>query len=145
MTKTINMQTLRYMNLFAKISRVSPSYCFQYNNMLIFVVPKPRVIYAIGKDNSNLQKLSQILKKRIRVVAQPTAKNQESIKNFITTLVFPVEFNNLEAKPTEKPSEITITATRESKARLIGRSRIRQKELQDILEQYFGIKKISFI
>jgi transcription antitermination factor NusA-like protein len=139
MEKTFDMQSMRQMNLFTKISRVQAKHCFYYNNMLLFVVPKMRVQQAIGKDNSNLQKISQILKKRIRIVAEPKAKTQDAIKEFIQTIISPVEFNAFELKP----AEIIITAGRESKARLIGRARIRQKELQDVIDQYFGIKKLT--
>ena len=54
-------------------------------------------------------------------------------------IVSPVKFNTLEMKN----NEVTISAGREGKARLIGRGRIRQKELQNILEQYFGIKVLN--
>lgn len=141
MTRTLDMQYMRYINLFSKISRVMPSHCFPYNNMLIFVVPKKEILMAIGRENTNLKKVSQILKKRIRVVAEPKAKEKQDIKDFVTTIISPVDFNEFDLKE----DEVNITAGRESKARLIGRGRIRQKELQDILEQYFGIKKINII
>lgn len=133
------MQSIRYLNLFGKISRISPKHCFTYNNVLIFVVPKPMVAKAIGKENENLRKVSEILHRRIRIVGEPFGKGPSDIKQFISTIVSPVEFTELEISN----SEVTITAGgRENKARLIGRQRIRQKELQDILEQYFGIKAL---
>jgi len=139
MTKTLDMQFIRYINLFGRITKVMARHCFSYNNMLIFVVPFGDVQQAIGKDNSNLEKISNILKKRIRIVAQPKAKTLADIKSFVTTIVSPVQFTNIELKE----SEITITAGREGKARLIGRGRIRQKELSEILEQYFQVKKLN--
>ena len=139
MPRTLDMQFIRYMNLFTKISRVQARHCFSYNNMITFVVPKFFVAKAIGPESRNLEKLSQILRKRIRIVAQPASKTPEQIKIFITTVVSPVQFNTIETKG----KEVTITAGREGKARLIGRGRIRQKELQEILEQYFGIKKLN--
>jgi len=104
-----------------------------------FVVGKSDVTQAIGPKNSNLEKLSQILKKRIRIVAQPTEKNQEAMETFVKTITSPIEYNAFELKN----NEVKITAGREGKARLIGRGRIRQKELSEILEQYFGVKKLN--
>lgn len=127
------------MNLFTKISKLRASHCFSYNNMLIFVVPQVNVKQAIGPDNSNLRKISGILKKRIRIVAEPEEKAQANMEYFVKTIVSPVEYNGFELKD----SEITITAGKEGKARLIGRGRIRQKELAEILSQYFGIKKLN--
>lgn len=109
--------------------------------MLIFVVPYRLVQNAIGRDNRNLQKLSNILHKRIRIVAEPKSDSPQDIRQFVTTIISPVEFNTFEVKN----HDLTITAGREGKARLIGRGRIRQQELQHILEQYFGIKKINII
>ena len=139
MVRTLDMQFIRYMNLFSKISKVRASHCFSYNNMLIFVVPKFKVKIAIGKDNKNLENLSKVLRKKVRIVAEPTSKESADIEHFVKTIISPVEYNTFELKE----GQVTITAGREGKARLIGRQRIRQKELQEILEQYFGVKRIN--
>src|SRR3989344_2312854 len=137
--RTLDMQFIRYMNLFTKVSRVSAKHCFSYNNVLIFVVPRALVSKAIGRDNENLRNLSEILLKRIRIVAEPEEKTQREIKTFIKTIVSPVQFKDITF--IEQPQkEITIVADREGRARLIGRGRIRQKEKSEILEQYFDIK-----
>ena len=139
MTKTLDMQFIRYMNLFTRISKVLAKHCFSYNNALIFVVARRDVKQAIGSENSNLRKISEIFKKRIRIVAEPILKTKEDIEQFVKTIIFPVEYTNFELNN----NEVIITAGREGKARLIGRQRVRQKELQDILDQYFGIKKLN--
>ena len=139
MARTLDMQFIRYMNLFTKISKIRASHCFSYNNMLIFVVPTEKVSRAIGPDNSNLRKISGILKKRIRIVAEPKEKEQSDIEQFIKTIVSPVEYTEFKIEE----GVATITAGKEGKARLIGRGRIRQQELQEILGQYFGIKKLN--
>ena len=133
------MQFIRYVNLFGKITNVRAKHCFAYNNMIIFVVHRGDVKQAIGHENANLHRLSQILSKRIRIVAEPKSKTREDIKHFITTVVAPVQFNTIELAE----DIVTISAGREGKARLIGRQRIRQKELAEILEQYFGIKELK--
>ncbi len=139
--KTLDMQFIRYMNLFGRITRVQASHCFSYNNMLIFVVPKEFVGMAIGQNNANLEKLGRILNKRIRIVSQPASKTKEDVEEFVKTIISPVEYTSLSISG----DTATIAAGREGKARLIGRMRIRQQELQDILNQYFGIKKILII
>ena len=54
MENTIDMQHLRYLNLFYKITKVSTSFCFNYNNMILFCVPKRFISQAIGKNLENL-------------------------------------------------------------------------------------------
>jgi len=138
MSRTLNMQFIRYVNLFGRISGVRAKHCFTYNNVIIFVVPESLIRMAIGQNNSNLRQLSEILGKRIHIIAQPKAKTRQEIESFVKTIVAPVEFNTFEISG----DVVTITANSEGKARLIGRQRIRQQELQDILDQYFGIKKV---
>lgn len=139
MTKTFDMQFIRYMNLFSRASRVSAKHCFNYNNMIVFIVPKHDVDKAIGPNNSNLRRLSSLLGRRIRVIAEP--KGKKDIENFIKVLISPIEYQSIEVKD----EEVIITAGMESKAMLIGRQRAREAELKSILEQYFGIKVLKIV
>ena len=144
--KTFDMQFIRYMNLFSRVTRIDPKHCFAYNNGLLFVVPAGAVQMAIGRDNSNLKKLSTILGKRIRIVAQPPSVKE--MAKFIAVIVAPIQFERAEIveNPETKEKEIVITtAGREAKAMLIGRGRIRETELKDILEQYFGVKNLRIM
>jgi NusA-like KH domain protein len=135
------MQFIRYINLFSRITRVPVKHCFAYNNMLVFVVPKMAVEMAIGRDNSNLKKLSEILGKRARVLGEP--RDNRDIEEFLKVLVSPIQFEKLEVKEGLNGKEIIITAGGlENKSMLIGRQRARETELKQILEQYFGIKNL---
>ena len=144
MTKTFDMQFIRYMNLFEKVTRISSSHCFNYNNTLVFVVPRHLVQRAIGKDNSNLKQLSTILEKRIRVLAEP--KSMADLNQFFTVLVSPITFEKLDVVTNDGVKELVITTgNRESKAMLIGRDRLREKEMKDALDQHFDIKNIRIM
>lgn len=143
MTKTFDMQFIRYINLFSRITRVSAKHCLPYNNMLVFIVPKNGVEMAIGRDNINLKKVSSILGKRIRVVAQPSG--ERDLQNFVKVIVSPVDFDKIEIiqnAETKEREAIISTPGRESKAMLIGRDRAREKELKEILAQYFEVKNL---
>ena len=136
MIKTLDMQFIRYANLFNRITRIRTNHCFEYNNMIVFAVPRVFVAKAIGKDNSNLKRLSEILRKKIKIIAIPNGK--EDIENFVSVLVSPVKFKAIELKD----DAATIKAVTQSKAMLIGRNKVRLNEIQNILGQYFGIKKV---
>lgn len=123
--------------MFERVTRISPKHCFEYNNMLVFIVPHKFVMMAIGRNNSNLEELSRIFSKRIRVLAEP--RDEKDMQNFILTLISPVKFDKLELKD----GELTITSGgMESKAMLIGRNKVRLEELKDILKQNFGVKDV---
>ncbi len=138
--KTFDMQFIRYMNLFSKVTHVNPKHCFSYNNGLVFIVPKNTVQGLLGGNNENLRQLSDIFGKRIRIVAQPSG--EADMQKFIAVIVAPIQFDKAEIIKTEAGDReiIITTSNRESKAMLIGRGRARETELKDILEQYFGVK-----
>lgn len=131
MGNTIDMEDLRYLNLFSKITGVNTRYLFYYNNNLIFCVPKRFVSKAIGKDASNLKRINSILKKRIKVVAQPGGI--ADIKPFIERVISPIKFQSIEIKE----NEVIIDAGRMSKAALIGRNKRRLIEMQKIIKSLF--------
>jgi len=136
MVKTLDMQFIRYANLFGKVTNIRTNHCFEYNNTIVFAVPKAFVRKAIGMNNNNLKTLSEILKKKIKIVAIPNGK--EDIENFVSVIVSPVKFKAIEIKD----HETIINAASQSKASLIGRNKVRLNEMEGILGQYFGIRKL---
>ena len=132
MIKTIDMQDMRHMNLFAKITHINTRFSFKYNETLMFCVPKPKLSQALGKNAENLKRLSDILKKRVRVLIIP--RGIEDIQSFVKSIVAPVEFNNLEIKG----DEVILTAGSQSKAALLGRNKRRLIEMKGIVKDFFG-------
>lgn len=130
--KTINMQDLRYLNLFGKITNINTRFCFGYNNLIIFCVPKALVSKAIGENGKNTKKMNEILRKRIKIIPSPAGIAE--VKKFVEEIVSPVTFKDLEVKD----NGIILTAGSQNKAALIGRHRRRLIELQKILKDYFG-------
>ena len=129
--KTIDMQLMRYLNLFEKVTRVRTTFCFIYNNEVIFVVPEGLLSRSIGEEGRNVKKLVEILGKKIKIVAIP--HGDEDARNFITAIIYPVKIRSVEITP----SELIINAGRQSKAILIGRNKTRLEEMQEIVKEYF--------
>ena len=136
MVKTLNMQFIRYANLFGRVTRIRTNHCFEYNNTIVFAVPRRFVGQAIGEDNKNLKRLNQIIRKKIKIVPIPAGK--EDVENFVSVIVSPVKFKAIDIKD----GNATISASMQSKASLIGRNKVRLNEMEDILGQYFGIRKL---
>ncbi len=131
MVNTIDMQDMRYLNLFGKITRVSTRFCFKYNEAIMFCVPKQLLSRAIGETGKNLKQMHNILGKRIRVIPLPDGIHHA--KQFIEAVVNPVTFKDLEVKD----NEMILTAGSQSKAALIGRNRRRFLEMQKIVRDFF--------
>jgi NusA-like KH domain protein len=136
MVKILDMQFMRYANLFDKITKIKTKHCFNYNNTIVFAVPRKFVMRAIGPANKNLRKLNEIIGKKIKIV--PIPNGREDIENFVLVITNPVKFRAIEIKD----DEAIINATSQSKAALIGRNKVRLEEMENILRQYFGIKKL---
>lgn len=126
------MQDMRHLNLFRKITGIGTRYVLDYNDMLIFCVPKNFLYKAIGENAENLKRMSKILGKRIKVI--PLPKGEHHIRDFIQAIVSPVEFKNIEVEG----NKVTLTAGSRNKAALLGRNKRRLNEMQKIVKNFFG-------
>ncbi len=132
---TIDMQTMRYINLLDKASKVKTMRCFVYNNTIFFAVPQNLISKAIGPQAINIKKMQDQIGKKIKIIREPNGVNE--IGSFISDIVSPIKFKNLEVKD----SEVIITAgTNQNKASLIGRNKRRLEELEKIIQGVFNFE-----
>ena len=132
MIKTIDMQDMRYLNLFEKITRVNTRFCFKYNETIIFCVQRPLISKAIGEGGKKIKQINGIIRKRVKII--PSPQGVKDLKNFVRAIVNPVTFKDLEIKD----NEVILTAGNQNKAALIGRNKRRLLEMQKIIKDYFG-------
>lgn len=132
------MQIMRYINLFSKISKISPNHCFIYNSTVIFVVPESKVSQAIGENGKNIKKISEILQRKIKVVVLP--HGIEDAEKFISNVIYPNQMKSIEIKD----NYLIINAGSQNKAMLIGRNKTRFEEMKRIVKNYFG-KELKII
>ncbi len=127
------MQDMRHLNLFNQITRIHTRFCMTYNDTIIFCVPRDFVMRAVGEEGRNIKRLSEILRKRIRIIQVP--RGLHDARGFIQTIVKPVTFKDFEIRG----NEIIITAgSMQNKASLMGRNKRRMIELQKISKDFFG-------
>lgn len=99
--------------------------------MIIFAVPRPFLSKAVGRQGENVRKISETLRKRVRIIALP--EGDRDIKRFIETIVAPVTFNEIDIKE----NEVILNPGNQSKAALIGRNKRRLLEMKKIVKDYF--------
>lgn len=128
------MQTMRYINLLDRASRVKTTKCFVYNNTIIFAVPRSMISRAIGPDASNIRLIQTQLGKRVRIISE--ASNPEEALRFVQDVVAPIRFKSLEVKD----GSFILNAGSQSKAALIGRNKRRLDELNQIMKDNFGME-----
>lgn len=128
----IDMQTMRYINLFERIARVRATKCFVYNNMIYFAVPVKFFSKANGNNTSRM--ISEQLGKRVRIV-KDSNDDINSVGRFIESVVSPASFEGFEL---QEGKYIITAGSRERAATLIGRNKARLNELNSIIQSYFG-------
>lgn len=100
----------------------------------MFCVPKPMISTAMGRDASNLRKMSNIVNKRIRVLPMP--RGVQDAKSFIQTIISPATFKDISVTD----DEIVITGgSVQNKATLLGRNKKRLNEMQKVVKDFFGL------
>ena len=132
MASTIDMQHMRYLNLFEQMTRIRTRFCFKYNETIFFCVPRPMVSKAIGKEGKNVKQINRILEKKIKVI--PCPNGIIDAKNFIENIVSPVTFKDIRIEG----NTFILNASTQSKAALIGRNKRRFLEMQKIVSDFFG-------
>jgi len=131
MVNTIDMQDLRYLNLFNKVTRINTKYCFEYNNTIYFCVPKNLIRKAIGPEGRNIRRISETIRKRVKIV--PIPRGIEDAKSFIEIVVDPVQIKEMEINE----NEIILGGNVQTKAALIGRNKTRLNQMQEIIRDFF--------
>jgi hypothetical protein len=132
--KTIDMQTMRYMNLLDNVAHVRATKCFVYNNTIYFAVSPKLFSIALGNGNRNVSFISQKLGKRVRII-RDVKEDVDSVSKFIESIISPVSFVSVEVHD----NMFVLTAgSRDRAATLIGRNKVRLMELSNVLESYFG-------
>ena len=128
------MQSMRYLNLLDRFSKVKTSKCFVYNNTLFFAVDERQVSRAIGYSAENIKKLQEKIGKKVRIIREPNSAGD--LKRFVGDVVSPVRFKSLEIRD----SEVLLTSgSNQNKASLIGRNRRRCDELRKIVHDFFSL------
>ena len=109
------------------------------------------VMPAVGQNGSNVKRISEVLRRRIRVISMPRKEvfekvdnikeKEDALREFVREVVEPVEFTTFEFKD----GNVFLSGARESKAILIGRDRSKEKELSEVLQRTFGVKEFKVI
>ena len=96
MARTLDMKFIHYLNLFEKITRIRIQHCFDYNSTIVFVVPPLLISKALGDGGKNVKRLSEILEKRVKVIALPFGKND--MEKFILAIIYTLKIKSIDVK-----------------------------------------------
>lgn len=127
-----DMEKIGFINLFEKETGAEVKDCFYSDNALIFVVNEGNIARAVGKQGSNVRRISYALKKQVKVLEF----NIDPVK-FVASLLYPIK----PAKITREDAIVTIKAhDTAEKGRIFGREKTNLRRVQEIVSKYFPVQ-----
>jgi transcription termination/antitermination protein NusA len=129
---------MKQMALFENISRVRPKDAFEDDSgMLYFIVDKGNIIKAVGKNGFNAKKISDALKRKIKIVEFDSVR-----ETFIKRLLFPLKVSEINVEN----DVVKIKALdNETRGRIIGRNASNLRNYEKIVKRFFTIEEIKVI
>ncbi|MFH1456132.1 MAG: NusA-like transcription termination signal-binding factor [archaeon] len=124
-----SQEIIGYINVFERITRARVKDCFIDDNILVFVIEQGDIGKALGKAGSNIHRLSNLMKKKIKLI-----EYNINIKQFIINLIYPI-----------RPIEIVIdgkgilvkTTNNKEKGQIYGREKSNLKKINELVKKYF--------
>jgi N utilization substance protein A len=128
---------IKFISMFESLTKASVKDCFMQGDKLVFIVKENQIGKALGKGGSNIKRLENSFKKKIKI-----AEFNPDLLQFIKNLVYPLQIKDIK----EEEDVVTITPP-DSKTRgyLIGRAAVNLRNTEDIVKRYFEIKEIKVI
>lgn len=130
----LDERTMKFSSLFESITRARLKNCF-IDDIIIFVVEPGELFKAIGRQGSNVKRLENILKFKIKIV-----EYDQDLQHFIHKLMFPAKIKEI----TEENNIYTITPLDlHSRGLMIGRNAQNLRNYERILKIYFKIQELK--
>lgn len=131
-----NIDLMRYMQLFESLTRAKLKDCI-CNEQIIFIVEENEIGKAIGKGGSNVRRVEELLKKKIKIV-----EFNPDVKQFVRNFVMPLQVRDIH----EENEIVTIVGLdTKTKGLLIGRDRKNLERLKDVVGRYFKVEGIKVV
>lgn len=136
-----DISLMQFISLFEKITHAKVKDCYQDDVLgkLTFVVQPGQIRKAVGKQGSNIKRIEQKLKKRIRVI-----EFDPDLHGFIQNMILPLRVKDIE----EQEDGIILLHSDDTKTKglLIGRSAANLCNLEQNCRRYFpNIKEIKVV
>ena len=131
-----DIDLMKIMQLFESLTHAKLKDCIS-GEQLTFIVEENEIGKAIGKGGSNVRRLEELLKRKIKIV-----EFNPGITQFIRNFIMPLHVQDIN----EENSLITITGPdTKTKGLLIGRERKNIDNLKAVVKRYFEVEDIKVI
>lgn len=136
--RKVDMETLRLIALFEKVTRARVKDCVLFKDRLTFIVEEGQLWQALGKDRVNLLKLEQLLNRKVKIVSFHPDKLQ-----FIVNLIHPLRVVDIRE---DEEGVVTIKGgDTKTKGLMIGARAQNLRATEGIVRMYFECKEIKVV
>ena len=128
--------SIKFITLFESMTGAKVKDCI-LNEKVFFIIEENSMGKAIGRNGSNIKRIENILRKKIKL-----AEFSNDVLQFIKNIAYPVEINDIK----NENGVITIQGRdTNTKAMLIGRDRQNINHVIEIVKRYFDVKEIKVV
>ena len=131
-----DINIMKYISLFESSTGAKVKDCIVNDNIL-FIMHENEMGKAIGKHGSNIKRVENTLKKKIRL-----AEFSSDVVQFVQNMIYPIKAKEIKAED----GAVTIYIDdRKTKGLLIGRDRHNINSVTDIVKRHFDITEIKVV
>jgi len=124
-----DVELLKLMSLFEKITRADLKDCFVNRERVVFIVQQGEMGKALGKQKFNLQKIEETINRKIKIV-----EFNPDVLEFIKNLMYPLKI--LEIK--QEDAIVTIKGPdTKTKGLMIGARAQNLRNYEELVKKYF--------
>ena len=125
---------MQYISIFESLTAAKVRDCI-VNEQMLFIINENDMGKAIGKQGSNVKRIENLVKKKIRLV-----EFNDDVVQFVQNLIYPIKAREIK----EESGIVSIYCNDvKSKGMLIGRDRHNIKFVNDVVKRHFGINEIK--
>ena len=125
----LTLDSINNINLFESLTGAKVKDCIQEEGKLLFLIEEGNVKRALGNGNSNIGRVSRILKKDISIIAF-----SNDVCKFVSNLIYPNKADEIKVD-----GKVVVISVSDSvvKGRIFGRSRENLKRINELVKNYF--------
>lgn len=129
----LNSEDLSYFTAFEKITGVMPKDYVNTDTMLLFIVDAPEVGKAISKEGVNIQKLKNLFRKKVSIIA-----DSPDIESFVRQFFNNIGIVSVEIRDVMGEQAVMLTIEEKDRGIAIGKEGERIKALKILLKRKFN-------
>ena len=125
---------IQYISIFESLTAAKVKDCI-VNEQILFIVNENDMGKAIGKQGSNVKRIENMMKKKIRLV-----EFNDDIVQFVQNLIYPIQAREIK----EENGIVNIYCNDvKSKGMLIGRDRHNINFISNVVKRFFKVEEVK--